>query len=198
MSENALYINIEQIPGGVNLVENYSRRFVSCIQQDCMQESMMILQCLAGVIGEINRNLIWNPIYRLFGCNIKTMKRYMWMLADNSDGSRLFERAQRDYLDTFMIEGSFPLQTLFSFSVITEPVDCMNLSLTVHDNVFKYAESENTGELDPASVTAASFAEVLYRELYFPALKLLAGEENTPAIRAFIGKSIEERFLPLA
>ena len=198
MNENALYINLGQIPGGVKLVENYSSRFVSCIQQDCMQESMMILQGLAGVIGEINRNLIWNPLYRLFGCNIKSMKRYMWMLADTSDGSRLFDRAHGEYLDTFMIEGSFPIQPPFSFSVTTEPADSMNLSLTVHDNVFKYAKSENRGELDPASVTAASFAEVLYRELYFPALKLLAGEENTPAIRAFIGKSIEERFLPLA
>lgn len=66
MNENALYINLGQIPGGVKLVENYSSRFVSCIQQDSMQESMMILQGLAGVIGEINRNLIWNPLYRLF------------------------------------------------------------------------------------------------------------------------------------
>lgn len=135
MNENALYINLGQIPGGVKLVENYSSRFVSCIQQDCMQESMMILQGLAGVIGEINRNLIWNPLYRLFGCNIKTMKRYMWMLADTSDGSRLFDRAHGEYLDTFMIEGSFPIQTPFSFSVTTEPADSMNLSLTVHDNV---------------------------------------------------------------
>lgn len=136
MNENALYIKIEQVPGGVNLTENYTSRFVSCIQQDCMRESMMILHGLVGVIGEINRNLIWNFLYRLFRCNIKTMKRYMWMLAETSDGARLFDRGHGEYLNTLMIEGSLLMQTPYSFSVSMEPVDSMNLSPTVHDNIW--------------------------------------------------------------
>ena len=163
-----------------------------------MRESMMILHGLAGVIGEINRNLIWNSLYRLFGCNIKTMKRYMWMLAETSDGARLFDRGHGEYLNTLMIEGLLPVQTPYSFSVSMEPVDSMNLSLTVRDNIFKYAESDDIDGLNPASATAAAFAEVLYRELYFPALKLLAGDGNTTRIRTFIDKSIDKQFVPLA
>lgn len=198
MNENALYITIEQIPGGVRIRENFSNRFVSCIQQDCMHESMMILQGLVSVIGEINRNLIWKNLYRLFGCSIKTLKQYMWMLAEKSDGSRLFDRGHGDYLETFMIEGALPVQTSYSFSLTMEPADSMNLSIEIRDNIFRYTETENLSGLNPSVIIAVTFAEVLYKELYFPALKLLAGDGNTESIKAFIAKSIEEQLIPLA
>lgn len=196
MNENALYITIEQIPGGVRMRENYSSRFVTCIQQDCMHESMMILQGLVSVIGEINRNLIWKNLYRMFGCSIKTLKQYMWMLAEKSDGSRLFDRGHEDYLETILIEGALPVQTSFSFSLSMEPADSMNLSLEIRDNIFRYTETENLSGSNPAAITAVTFAEVLYKELYFPALKLLAGDANTELIKVFIAKSIDEQYIP--
>ena len=198
MNENALYITLEQIPGGVRMRENYSSRFVTCIQEDCMHESMMILQGLVSVIGEVNRNLIWNNLYRLFGFSVKTLKQYMWMLVEKSNGSRLFDRGHGDYLEAFMIEGALPVQAPFSFSLLMEPADSMNLSLEIRDNIFRYIEKENLSGLDPSTITAVTFAEVLYKELYFPALKLLAGDGNTELIKAFISKSIDERFVPLA
>ena len=198
MNENALYITLEQIPGGVRIRENYSSRFVSCLQQDYMDESMMILQGLVGVIDEINRDYLWDSLYRLFGCSITTMKRYIGMLAESSDADRLFSRGHGDYPETFKIEGLLPIQTSLFFSVSIEPIDSRILSLEIRDNIFKYAESEINSEINPVTLTAAAFAEILYRELYFPALKLLAGAEDTDLIEAFIDKSIDERFIPMA
>ena len=198
MNENALYITLEQIPGGVRIRENYSSRFVSCLQQDCMQESLMILQGLAGVIDEINRDFLWDNLYRLFGCSVTIMKRYMGMLVENSDADRIFTRGHGDYLETFKVEGILPIQTSLSFSVSMEPIDSRLLSLEIRDNIFKYAESEINSDINPVTLTAAAFAEILYRELYFPALKLLTGAEDTDLIEAFIDKSIDERFVPMA
>ena len=161
-----------------------------------MHESMMILQGLVSVIGEINRNLIWKNLYRMFGCSIKTLKQYMWMLAEKSDGSRLFDRGHEDYLETILIEGALPVQTSFSFSLSMEPADSMNLSLEIRDNIFRYTETENLSGSNPAAITAVTFAEVLYKELYFPALKLLAGDANTELIKVFIAKSIDEQYIP--
>ena len=163
-----------------------------------MHESKMILQGLVSVIGEINRNLIWKNLYRMFGCSRKTLKQYLWMLAETSDGSRLFDRGHGDYMETLMIEGTLPVQTLFSFSVSMEPADSINLTLEIRDNIFKYADSEDSSGINPAAITAASFADVLYRELYFPALRLLARDGSTDLIKAFIARSIDEQFVPLA
>ena len=43
---------------------------------------------------------------------------------------------------------------------------------------------------------AAAFAEALYGELYFPALKLLTGDETNEKIRTFIGSTIDAQFIP--
>ena len=198
MNENALYIKLEQIPGGVRMTENYSNRFVGCIQQDFMHESMMVLQGLVSVIDEIDRKIIWNNLYHLFGCNKNTLKRYLWMLAENSEGARLFDRGHGDCREIFMMEEVLPVQTSLSFSVSTEPADSRMLSVEIRDNIFRYADSGNNCGINPTAITAAAFAEVLYRELYFPALKLLAGDRSTELIKSFIDRSLDERFVHTA
>ena len=66
MNEDNLYIKLEQIPGGVRLEENYSSRFVECIQVDDMHDSMLILQGLISVIGELNRSCFFKVLSVLF------------------------------------------------------------------------------------------------------------------------------------
>ena len=121
MNEDNLYIKLEQIPGGVRLDENYSSRFVECIQVDDMHSSMMILQKLISVIGEINRSSFFKVLYPLFGCSVKTLKKYLYGVADTCSGDHLFERGHGQFYDELIVEGSLPVQTLFSYSVEIDP-----------------------------------------------------------------------------
>ena len=197
MNENNLYIRLEQIPNGVKLDENYSRRFVECIQADNMHESMLILQGLISVIGEINRSSFFKVLYPMFGCNVRTLKNYLYGIADNCSGDHLFDRGHGRFYEELVVEGSLPLRTALSYSVEIDPADSVNLALTIRDNLFKHIQtSGSSGFTDPAAVTAAAFAETIYGELYFPALKLLTGDETNEKIKSFIGNLIDELYVP--
>ena len=56
--------------------------------------------------------------------------------------------------------------------------------------------TEQCNFADPASLTAAAFAETIYGELYFPALKLLTGDETNEKIKSFVGNLIDELYVP--
>ncbi len=197
MREDNLYIRLEQIPGGVRLDENYSRRFVECIREDNMHDSMQILQGLISVIGEINRSSFFKVLYPLFSCSVKTLKNYLYGIADNCSGEHLFDRGHGRFYDELVVEGSLPVQTDLSYSVEIDPINSVNLELAIHDNLFKHISADNSsGSADPAAITAAAFAETLYGELYFPALKLLTGDKTNEKIRAFISGTIDAQFVP--
>ena len=197
MNEDILYIRLRQIPGGVRLEENYSRRFVECIQTDNMHESMLILQKLISVIGEISRSSFFKVLYPLFGCSVKTLKNYLYGIADNCSGDHLFDRGHRQFYDELVVEGSLRVQTELSYSVEIGPADSVNLEMTVHDNLFKHIKNTNVLDYtDPVAVTATAFAEVIYGELYFPALKLLTRDETNQKIKIFIRNLIDELYVP--
>ena len=197
MNEDNLYIRLEQIPGGVRLSENYSSRFVECIQADDMHESMLILQGLISVIGEINRRSFFKVLYPMFGCSVKTLKNYLYGIADNCSGDHLFDRGHGRFYDELVVEGSLPVQTVFSYSVEIDPENSVNLELTICDNLFKHIKNPNSATyIDPAAVTAAAFAETIYGELYFPALKLLTGDDTNEKIKSFVGNLIDEQYVP--
>lgn len=197
MNEDILYIRLRQIPGGVRLEENYSRRFVECIQTDNMHESMLILQKLISVIGEISRSSFFKVLYPLFGCSVKTLKNYLYGIADNCSGDHLFDRGHRQFYDELVLEGSLRVQTELSYSVEIGPADSVNLEMTVHDNLFKNIKNTNVLDYtDPVAVTAAAFAEAIYGELYFPALKLLTRDETNQKIKIFIRNLIDELYVP--
>ena len=197
MNEDILYIRLRQIPGGVRLEENYSRRFVECIQTDNMHESMLILQKLISVIGEISRSSFFKVLYPLFGCSVKTLKNYLYGIADNCSGDHLFDRGHRQFYDELVVEGSLRVQTELSYSVEIGPADSVNLEMTVHDNLFKHIKNTNVLDYtDPVAVTAAAFAEVIYGELYFPALKQLTRDETNQKIKIFIRNLIDELYVP--
>ena len=161
MNEDNLYIKLEQIPGGVRLEENYSSRFVECIQADNMHDSM------------------------LFG------------IADNCGEDHLFERGDGQFYDELVIEGSLPIQTAFSYSVEINPINSVNLDLIIYDNLFKHIKATGSPDFtDPAALTAAAFAETIYGELYFPALKLLTGDKTNEKIKSFVGNLIDELYVP--
>ncbi len=197
MDEENLYIKLEQIPGGVRLDENCSRRFVECIQEDNMHDSMLLLQEMISAIGEINRSSFFKVLYPLFGCSVKTLKNYLYGIADNCSGDHLFERGHGLFYDELVIEGSLPVQTVFSYTVTIDPVNEANLEMTIQDNLFKHIRKANSADYtDPAAITAAAFAETIYGELYFPALKLLTGDETNEKIKSFVGNLIEEQYVP--
>ncbi len=198
MNEDNLYIKLEQIPGGVRLSENYSTRFVECIQADNMHDSMLILQGLISVIGEINRTSFFKVLSPMFGCSVKTLKNYLYGIADNCSGDHLFDRGHGRFYEELLVEGSLPVRTSFSYSVEADPVNSVNLELTIRDNLFKHIKATGPSELsDPAAITAAAFAETLFGELYFPALKLLTGNDTNERIRSFVGNLIDELFVPI-
>ena len=64
MDEEKLIIRLEQIPNGVRLSENYSRRFTECLRKDDMSTSISILHGLVSVIGEINRAYMFGVLYK--------------------------------------------------------------------------------------------------------------------------------------
>ncbi len=197
MDEEILYIKLEQIPGGVRLSENYSRRFVECIQQDSMSDSMHILQGLISVIGEINRSCIMKVLYQMFGYSEKTLKKYLYSIAENSEGDHLFARGHGQFYEECQVEGSLPIQTNFSFSVTMDPINSTNLEITIKDGIFKNVKADKfSAGTDPAAITAAAFADTLYNELYFPAIKLLTGDETGKSAKSFIGKTVDELFVP--
>ena len=197
MNEDNLYIKLEQIPGGVRLDENYSSRFVECIQVDDMHDSLIILQGLISVIGEINRNSFFKVLYPMFGCSVKTLKNYLYGIAENCSGDHLFERGHGQFYDELIIEGSLPIQTTFSYSVEIDPNNSVHLEMTIYDNLFKHIRTADSSDFaDPASLTAAAFAETIYGELYFPALKLLTGDETNEKIKSFVGNLIDELYVP--
>ena len=197
MNEDNLYIKLEQIPGGVRLEENYSSRFVECIQADNMHDSMLILQELISVIGELNQNSFFKVLYPLFGCSVKTMKQYLYGIADNCSEDHLFERGHGQFYDELVVEGSLSIQTAFSYSVEINPINSVNLDLIIYDNLFKHIKATgSSGFTDPAALTAAAFAETIYGELYFPALKLLTGVKTNEKIKSFVGNLIDELYVP--
>lgn len=197
MNEDNLYIRLEQIPGGVRLSENYSSRFVECIQADNIHESMTILRGLISVIGEINRSSFFKALYPLFGCSVKTLKNYLYGIAENCSGDHLFDRGHGHFYEELIVEGSLPVQTAFSYSVEIDPADSVNLELTIRDNLFKHINNSNSaGYTDPAAVTAAAFAETIYGELYFPSLKLFTGDVTNEKIKTFVGNQVDGMFVP--
>ena len=197
MDEEKLYIRLEQIPGGVRLSENFSERFVKCIREDSMHESMLILQGLISLIGEVSRSRFYKVLYPLFGCNVKTLKQYLCGMAEQSSGEHLFDRGHGKFYDELIVEGSVQVQLPFSYEVVLDPEDSVDLGFTERDSLFKNIKTElQPGSADPAVITAAAFAEALYGELYFPALKLLTGDETNAKIRTFIGGTIDAQFVP--
>lgn len=194
MEEDLLYIKLEQIPGGVRLTENYSQRFVEYLQTDRVNESMSILQGLISVIGEVNRSYF----YRIFGCHPKAVKDYLWEIVENTTGDHLFERGHGHFYDDVMVEGSLPVQTELSFSVNMDPVGDGHLELTIRDGIFKHIKRDGVfSSSHPAAITAAAFADTVYGELYFPAIKLLTGDETGENCKSFIWKTIEDQFIPM-
>ncbi len=198
MEEDLLYIKLEQIPGGVRLSENYSQRFVECLQTDKVNESMSILQGLISVIGEVNRSYFYDVLYQIFGYSPKALKNYLLKIADNTTGDHLFERGHGHFYEEVMVEGSLPVQTEMAFSVSMDPVGDAHLELTIHDGVFKHTKKVGTDSSNPAVITAAAFADTLYGELYFPAIKLLTGDEAGETTKSFIRRTIDEQFVPMA
>ena len=196
MDEEKLYIRLEQIPGGVRLSENFSERFVKCIREDSMHESMLILQGLISLIGEVSRSRFYKVLYPLFGCSVKTLKQYLCGMAEQSSGEHLFDRGHGKFYDELIVEGSVQVQLPFSYEVVLDPEDSVDLGFTERDSLFKNIKTElQPGSADPAVITAAAFAEALYGELYFSALKLLTGDETNEKIRAFIGSTIDAQFV---
>lgn len=197
MREDNLYIRLEQIPGGVRLLENYTSRFVKCIRQDNMHDSMLILQGLISVIGEINRDTFLKVLYPMLGCSVKTLKKYLFSISENCTGDHLFARGSGQFYDECKVEGSLPLQTGYSYSVCMDPVNSANLELSIKDDVFRHIKSSSApSRTDPAAITASSFADTLYSELYFPAIKLLTCDETGKAAKAFIDTTVDELFVP--
>lgn len=197
MDEEILFIRLEQIPGGVRLTENFSERFVKCIREDSMHESMLILQGLISLIGEISRSRYFKVLYPLFGCSVKTLKQYLCGIAEQSSGDHLFDRGHGRFYDELIVEGSVQVQLPFSYEVVLDPEESANMEFTEHDRLFINIKTElQAGSADPAVITAAAFAEALYGELYFPALKLLTGDETNEKIRAFISSTIDAQFIP--
>ena len=197
MDEEKLFIRLEQIPGGVRLSENFSARFVKCIREDTMHESMLILQGLISLIGEINRSSFFKVLYPLFGCSVKTLKQYLCGKADQSSADLLFDRGHGNYFEEIIVEGSVQVWMPFSYEVILDPEEYVNMGFTEHDRLFINIKTElQPGSADPAAITALAFADVLYSELYFPALKLLTGDETNEKIRTFISSTIDAQFVP--
>ena len=197
MDEELLYIRLEQIPGGVRLSENFTARFVECIRQDNMNDSMIILQGLISVIGEISRDTILKVLYPMLGCSVRTLKKYLFTIAENCSGDHLFARGNGQFYDECKVEGPLPMQAGFSYSVSIDPVKSTNLELTIKDEVFRHVKSPySQSRTDPAAITAAAFADTLYGELYFPAIKLLTGDETGKAAQAFISSTVDELFVP--
>ena len=197
MDEEKLFIKLEQIPGGVRLSENFSVHFVKCIREDSMHESMLILQGLISLIGEISRSSFFKVLYPLFGCSVKTLKQYLCGIAEQSSADHLFDRGHGKFYDELIVEGSVQMQLPFSYEVVLDPEESVNMEFTEHDRLFINIKTElQAGSADPAVITAAAFAETLYGELYFPALKLLTGDETNEKIRAFIDSTIDAQFVP--
>ena len=82
MDEEKLNIRLEQIQNGVRLTENYSRRFTECLLKEDMSGSVGILQGLISVIGEMNRAYLFDTLYQMFNCSLKTLKTYLFMLVE--------------------------------------------------------------------------------------------------------------------
>ena len=102
-------------------------------------------------------------------------------------GNHLFERGHGQFYDELVVEGSLPVQTVYSYSIEIDPINSVNLELTIYDNLFKHIKTAgSSGFADPAAITAVAFAETIYGELYFPALKLLTGDETNEKIKSFI------------
>lgn len=197
MDEEILFIRLEQIPGGVRLTENISERFVKCIREDSMHESMLILQGLISLIGEINRSSFFKVLYPLFGCSVKTLKQYLYEKAERNSADHLFDRGHGNYFNEIIVEGSVQVRMPFSYEVVLDPEESVDMEFTEHDRLFINIKTElQPGSADPAVITALAFADVLYSELYFPALKLLTGDETNEKIRAFISSTIDAQFVP--
>ena len=162
-----------------------------------MHESMLILQGLVSLIGEISRSRFYKVLYPLFGCSVNTLKQYLGGVAEQSSGSHLFDRGHGRFYDELIVEGSVQVQMPFTYEVVLDPEESVNMEFTEHDRLFINIITElHTGSADPAVITAAAFAEALYGELYFPALKLLTGDETNEKINAFIGSTIDAQFVP--
>ena len=197
MDEEILYIKLDQIPGGVRLSENYSRRLVECIQQDNMNDSMHILQELIIVIGEINRSYILKVLYQMFGYSVKTLKQYLYSILENCKSDHLFARGHGQFYEECKVEGSLTVQTGFSFSVTLDPGNSTNLEISIKDGIFKDVKADKfSARTDPAAITAAAFADTLYNELYFPAIKLLTGDDTGKAAKSFISSIVDDLFVP--
>ena len=106
-----------------------------------MHDSMLILQGLISVIGELNRSSFFKVLYPLFGCSVKTLKNYLYGIAENCSGDHLFERGHGQFYDELVVEGSLPIQTVFSYSVEIDPINSVNLELTIYDNLFKHIKT---------------------------------------------------------
>jgi len=199
MEEKLLYFKLEQIPNGVRLSENYTKHFVDCLQQDEIQDSMVILQGLISVIGEVNRTYFFDVLYRAFGCSSEALKNHLSGIAENTSGDYIFDRGHERFFEELVVEGSLPVKTELSFSVFMDPHGNGNLGLTIRYGVFKHIQKENSfSRRHPAVITAAAFADTLYGELYFPAIKLLTGDETEKTAKAFIKRTIDEQFTPIA
>ena len=197
MGKETLYIKLEQIPNGVRLSENFSRALVNCIQQDHMTESLEILRGLISIIGEINRGYFFNVLYSVFGYNVKTMRNYLYALAEKSDSDHLFARGHGDFFEELIVDGSVPFKAGYSFEISIDPGQSENLEVKIKDNLFtSLKDAENHNWDDPAVITAAAFADVLYGELYFPAIKLMTGDIDSGKTKAFIRKTLDEQFVP--
>ena len=196
MDEEKLRIRLEQIPNGVRLTENYSRRFTECVQKDDMSGSIGILQGLISVIGEINRAYLFDTLYRMFGCSLKTLKNYLFALAENSGEDRLFARGNELYHEELVVDGALPYSTDYFFEAELDPENSINLELDVKDGIFGLTKPGSSRADSPAMVTAAAFADTLLGELYFPALKLMTGDRDGSKAKAFIAKTLDAHFVP--
>lgn len=199
MDDDKLIIRLEQIPNGVRLTENYSKRLLECLQKDDMSGSLGILQGLISVIGEINRGYIFDVLYPMFGCSLKTMKKYLNAVAEKSNGDHLFERGHELFYDELAVEGSLPFRTDYFFEASMDPVNSVNLELKVTDGIFNQIKAGDIRSADHSAViTVAAFADTLYGELYFPAIKLLTGDSDSSKTKAFIEKTLDEQFVLMA
>lgn len=197
MDKEKLNIRLEQIPNGVRLTENYSHRFTECLLKEDMSGSVAILHGLISVIGEINRAYIFDTLYQMFSCSLKTLKKYMCTLAEKSRDDHLFARGHELYYDELIVEGSLPYRTEYFFEAELDPEESVNLELKIKDGIFNQIKTvKNLGADNPAVVTAAAFADTLYGELYFPAIKLMTGDKDSSKTKAFIEKTLDEYFVP--
>lgn len=199
MENEKLYIKLKQIPGGVSLSENFSGRFVACLEQSDTHGSISILQGLISVVGELNRDYFWDQLYQISGCSLRKLNYYLDGILDDSRAENLFDRGRGLYAEEIMIKGFLPVRTGYSFSVFLDTAGSGNLNMTIRDGLFRHIRAAAPGTASGALInTAAAFAENIFAELYFPALKLLTADPSGKAVRTFLDQTLSEQFVPMA